>query len=143
VGSWKIGTSYKGGKFDDCSMSRSVDQLDITFLRTQDGLLLVLGSQKWKLEPGKAYTVRLVAGSQSVNAKAFAESKAVTIAIADRAINKKLRTAGALEVRGEGATLRFPLDGSAAALDRLESCFNKNSRTSVESNPFVSPSRRP
>jgi hypothetical protein len=124
-------------------MSRSVDQLDITFLRTQDGLLLVLGSQKWKLEPGKAYTVRLVAGSQSVNAKALAESKAVTIAIADRAINKKLRTAGVLEVRGEGATLRFPLDGSAAAFDRLESCFDKNSRTSVESNPFVAPSRRP
>jgi hypothetical protein len=143
VGPWTIATSYMGGKFDDCSMSRSTDQLDITFLQTQDGLLLLLGSQKWKLERGKTYTVYLVAGSRSVKAKAVAESKAVTIALTDRALNKRVRTAEILEVRGEGATVRFPLDGSAAALERLESCFNKNSRTSVESNPFVAPSRRP
>ena len=143
VGQWTIATSYIGGKFGNCSMSRSTDQLDITFLRTQDGISLVLGSQKWKLERGKAYTVHLVAGSRSVEAKAVAESRAVTIALADRALNKGMRRAEVFEVRGAGATVRFPLDGSAAALERLESCFSKNSRTSVESNPFVAPSRRP
>ena len=73
VGPWTIATSYKGDKFDSCSMNRSASELDITFVRSQDGLLLLLDSQKWKLERGKAYTVRLVAGSRSVEAKALAE----------------------------------------------------------------------
>jgi hypothetical protein len=143
IGPWTIGTSYKADKFDSCSMSRSTDGIDITFLRTPDGLLLFLQSPKWKLERGKAYTIRLMAGSRSVEAKASAESKAVTIALADRAINERLRTADVLEVRGEGATLRVPLDGSTAALARLDACFDKNSRAGVETNPFVSPSRKP
>jgi hypothetical protein len=143
VGPWTIAASYKGDKFEDCSMSRSTAELDIRFLRAQDGLLLLLDSQKWKLERGKAYTVLLVAGSQSGEAKALAESKAVTIALVDRVFNKGLRTAGVLEVRGEGATLRVPLDGSTAALGRLEVCFDKNSRAGVETNPFVAPSRKP
>ena len=143
VGPWTIADSYKGDRFDSCSMSRSASQLDIAFIRGQDGLLLLLDSQKWKLERGKAYPVRLVAGSRSVEAKALAELKAVTIALADRTLNERLRTADVLEVRGEGATLRVPLDGSTAALGRLEACFDKNSRAGVETNPFVSPSRKP
>jgi hypothetical protein len=143
VGPWIIGTSFKADKFDSCSMSRSAEGVDITFLRTSDGLLLSLQSPKWKLERGKAYAVRLMVGSRSVEAKALAESKTVTIGLADRAINERLRTADVLEVKGEGATLRVPLDGSTAALARLDSCFDKNSRGGVETNPFVSPSRKP
>ena len=75
VGPWTIGTSYKADKFDSCSMSRSTEGMDITFLRTPDGLLLFLQSPKWKLERGKAYTIRLTAGSRSVEAKALAEIK--------------------------------------------------------------------
>ncbi len=143
VGPWTIAASYKGDKFESCSMSRSTAELDITFLRAQDGLLLVLDSQKWKLERGKTYTVHLVAGSRSVEAKALAEFKAVTIALADRALNERLRIADVLKVRGEGATLRVPLDGSTAALRRLEACFDKNSLAGIETNPFVAPSRKP
>jgi hypothetical protein len=143
VGAWTIAVSYKGDKFEDCSMSRSTAELGITFVRAQDGLLLVLDSQKWKLERCKGYTVRLAAGSRSVEAKALAEFKAVTIALVDRSLNERLRTADVLEVRGEGATLRVPLDGSTAALARLEACFDKNSRAGVETNPFVAPSRKP
>jgi hypothetical protein len=143
VGAWTIAVSYKGDKFEDCSMSRSTAELGIAFLRAQDSLLLILESQKWRLERGKGYTVRLVAGSRSVEAKALAESKAVTIALVDRALNERLRTADVLEVKGEGATLRVPLDGSTAALGRLEACFDKNSRAGVETNPFVAPSRTP
>lgn len=143
VGPWTIAASYKGDAFDGCSMNRSVADLDMTFLRTQDGLRLVLDSRKWKLERSKAYPVRLVAGSRSVEAEALAESKAVTIALADRALNERLRITNVLEVRGEGATLRVPLDGSAAALGRLQACFDKNSQESVETNPFVAHSHRP
>ena len=143
VGPWTIAASYKGDKFDGCSMSRSTPELDATFLRARDDLLLLLDSQKWKLERGKAYTVRLVAGSRSVQAKALAENKAVTIALVDRSLSERLRTADVLEVRGEGATLRVPLDGSTAALGRLEACFDKNSQAGVATNPFVSPSRKP
>lgn len=143
MGPWTIAASYNRDKFEDCSMARSTTQLGITFLRSEDGLLLVLDSKKWKLERGKAYTVRLVAGSRSVEAKALADLQAVRIALVDRALNKRLRTASALEVRGEGETLRVPLDGSTAAFGRLEACFDKNSQTSVDTNPFVAPNRKP
>jgi hypothetical protein len=143
VGPWSIATTYKGDKFDNCTMTRSASGLGISFVRNQDGLLLVLDSTKWKLERGKAYSVRLAAGSHSVDAKALAETKGVTIAFADRSFNEKLSTASILEVRGEGTTLRVPLDKSAMALERLESCFEKNGREGLETNPFVAPSRRP
>ena len=81
VGPWTISTSYKSDNLDGCAMIRSTEGMDITFLRTREGLLLFLQSQKWKLELGRAYTVRLMAGSRSVEAKALAESNAVTIAM--------------------------------------------------------------
>jgi hypothetical protein len=143
VGPWNIATTFKADKFNNCSMSRSVAGLGIAFVRNEDGLLLSLDSTKWKLERGKAYTVRLAAASQTVEAKALAETKGVTIAFADRSFNEMLRTANALEVKGEGATVRVPLDKSALAFERLESCFDKNSRENTEANPFVAPSRRP
>ena len=95
------------------------------------------------LDRGKAYSVRLVAGSESIDAKALAETKGITVALADRPFNEKLRSANVLEVRGEGATIRIPLDGSAAAFERLEACFDKNEHTSVETNPFVAPNKKP
>jgi hypothetical protein len=143
IGPWTIATTYKADKFENCTMSRSAGDLGITFVRTQDGLLLLLDSPKWKLERGKAYSVHLAAGPQSIEAKALAESKTVTIALADRPFNEKLKTANLLEVRGEGTNLRVPLDRSTAALERLDSCFGKNSREGLETNPFVAPSKRP
>ena len=143
VGPWTIATSSKAEKFDSCTMSRSTKDLDVSFVRGHDGLLLLLDSSKWKLERGKAYTVVLVAGSRSVDAKALAESKGVTIALADRLLNERIHSAEILEVRGEGATLRVPLDGSMAALGRLEACFEKNSRQDSDTNPFVAPNRKP
>ena len=143
VGPWTIATSYKADKFDNCTMNRSVGELGVSFVRAQDGLLLFLESPNWKLERGKAYPVRLSAGSQTVEAKALAETKAATLALADRSLIERLRTSSMLEIRGEGATLRVPLDRSAAALERLEQCFDRNLRERPESNPFVAPSRRP
>jgi hypothetical protein len=132
-------------------MSRSEGELGITFVRTQDGLLVILDSPKWKLDRGKAYSVRLLAGSRSVDAKALAETQSVTIALADARLNSKLRSASILEVHGEGATLRVPLDGSSPAFERLETCFNRREaseanpfvgRKASETNPFVAPSRK-
>jgi hypothetical protein len=143
VGPWAITTTYKADKFDNCTMTRSVGGLGASFVLTKDGLLLLLESPQWKLERGKAYSVRLAAGSQVVESKALAESKGVTIALADRSFNEKLRTANVLEVRGEGSVLRVPLDRSAAALERLDLCFEKNSREGPDTNPFVAPNRRP
>ena len=42
VGPWAIATTFKANKFESCSMSRSERELGITFVRTQDGLLVVL-----------------------------------------------------------------------------------------------------
>ena len=142
VGPWTISTSYKADDFDGCAMSRSTEGMDVTFLRTRDSLLLFLQSPRWNLERGKAYAVRLMAGSRSVEAKALAESKAVTIALADRSFNERLSIVDLLEVRGEGATLRVPLEGSVAALKRLDACLDRNNRAGIDSNPFVSPTSR-
>jgi hypothetical protein len=143
MGPWTIAASRKGDKIENCAMTRSASQLGITFLRSEDGMLLVLDSKKWKLERGKAYAVRLVAGSRSVEAKALADLKAVRIALVDQALNKRLLTASALEVRAEGETLRVPLDESTAAFGRLDACFDKNRQASVDTNPFVAPNRKP
>lgn len=143
VGPWTIATTYKADKFENCTMTRAVTGLSVVFIRNHDGLLLALDSPKWRLDRGKVYSVSLSAGSQSVEAKALAESKSVTIALADRPFNERLRTANLLEVRGEGATLQVPLDGSAAGLERLDVCFEKNVRQSPEANPFVAPGRKP
>jgi hypothetical protein len=143
VGPWTIAASYKGDKFEVCSMSRSLGELDIAFRRAQDGLVLLLDSPKWKLERGKAYPVRLAAGSRSIEAKALADSKAVTIGLPDRSFTSRLQHADVLEVRGEGSTVWVPLTESSAALRRLEACFDKNSRNGVETNPFVAHSRSP
>ena len=143
VGPWTIATTFRGDKFDSCTMSRSTNDLDVRFIRGQDGLILLLESPKWRLERGQTYPVTLVAGSWSVDTRASAETKDVTIALTNRPLNERMRTANVLEVRGEGATLRVPLDGSTAALSRLESCFVKNSRQSSDTNPFVALNRKP
>src|SRR5262249_13534001 len=125
VGSWAITTNYKTDKFESCTMSRSAGELGVAFVRARDGLVMILDSPKWRLDRGKAYPVRLVAGSRSVDARALAETKSVTIAFEDPRLNSELRLTNVLEVRGEGATLRVPLDGGSTAFERLETCFNK------------------
>jgi hypothetical protein len=100
-----------------------------------------LNPQNGGLERGKAYPVTLIAGSRSIQVKAAAEPKGVSVLLTDRPLNERMRTANFLEVVGEGATLRVPLDGSTAALARLEACFEKNSRQNSDTNPFVAPNR--
>ena len=143
VGPWEIATTFRGSTFINCEMRRTSDGLGITFLRAEDGLTLLLDSAKWKLERGKTYNVKLSAGVGSIDGKAQAESKGVAIALSDRPFTARLRSADTLDVRGDGATLRVPLDGSIAAMDRLETCFAKNSKTSTDANPFVAPNRKP
>ena len=143
VGPWTIATSSKADKFDSCTMSRSTNDIEVSFVRADDGLLLLIDLSKWRLERGRAYPVTLIAGARSVAGQALAQTKGVTIALADRALNERIRTASVLEVVGEGATLHVPLDGSMAALARLELCFEKNSRQSSDTNPFVAPNYKP
>jgi hypothetical protein len=135
AGPWTIGPTYKANKLQSCTMSRSDSEPGITFVRAQDGLLAILESQKWKLDRGKSYSVRLTAGSRSVEAKAMAETKKVSITLADSQLNAKLRSVNRLLVQAEGATLLVPLDGSSKAFERLEECFNP--REAPETNPFV------
>ena len=74
LGPWTIATSSRGDKFDRCTMSRSTTDIDVSFIRDQDGLILFLESSKWRLDRGRAYPVTLVAGPRSVDAKAAAET---------------------------------------------------------------------
>ena len=143
IGPWRIEVVMKGTKLDGCSMGRKAnDDINATILRASDGLTLILDSSKWKLERGKQYPVDLAIGSRRWPMRASADSDAVTIALTDAALVDMIRRANILEVRGEGSTISIPLDKSVAALNRLETCFEKNSR-SPETNPFVAPGRAP
>jgi hypothetical protein len=142
VGPWRIELMMKGNKFDNCSMMRKVEDINVTVLRASDGHTMVLDSAKWKLDRGKQYPVELVAGTGKWSARASAQRDAVSIPLTDATFIDALRKADALEVRGDGATILIALDRSAAAFERLEACFEKNS-ASIETNPFVAPSRKP
>ena len=151
AGPWAIAPTYKANKLENCTMSRADGELGITFVRTQDGMSVILESQKWKLDRGKAYPVRLTAGARSVDAKALAEPKSVTIPLADDRLNSRLRSVNNFQVRAEGATLSVPLDGSSTAFERLEECFGRPEasetnpfvkRNASGKNPFVAPGRK-
>ena len=42
VGFWAIAAPSKADKFDSCTMSRSTDYLNVSFVRADDGLALLL-----------------------------------------------------------------------------------------------------
>lgn len=143
VGPWSITTTYKANRFENCTMSRTGGEVNASFVLAKDEMLLELDSEKWHLERGKAYPVKLVIGSRLYEARALAEIKTATIAPGDRSLNEALRAGATLDVQGEGATIRVPLDGSAAAFDRLSACVNKNLNSGAEANPFVAPDHKP
>ena len=143
IGPWEIEATFKGDKFDRCSINRKLDDdIVATFVRTSDGLTLELESPNWKLDRGKQYPVKMNLGPQSWEDQVAAGSNSVAIDVKDKKFSAGLRTASALNVVGAGATIRIPLDSSTAALDRLEQCVEKNSKA-VETNPFVAPARQP
>jgi hypothetical protein len=82
--------------------------------------------------------VEFAAGSVVWKTDVAATADTVRVALTDDRFNKALRNANRLEVRGAGATLKVPLDKSAAALARLERCYENNKNAS-ETNPFVAP----
>ena len=82
------------------------------------------------------------AGAASWNTEVAAESTSVSVAISDTKFKDAIRAANTLAVEGAGATIRIPLDQSLAALERLDQCLVKNSKT-TETNPFVAPKRQP
>ncbi len=143
IGPWEIEAAYKGDTFDRCTISRKLDD-DIlaTFMRTGEGLTLLLSSPNWKLERGKQYPVTMKLGAQSWDREVAAEESSVSMEVKDAKFERSLKAANALNVVAAGATIKVPLDSSTAALDRLDRCVEKNERA-VQTNPFVVPARRP
>ena len=142
IGPWEIEATFKDNKFHHCAISRKVDEVVASFLRTSDGLSLTLESPNWQLDRGKNYSVLMKAGAASWNTDVAAETNSVSVPLSDAKFKEGLRAASAFVVEGAGATIRIPLDQSRAALDRLDKCLTKNSRA-VETNPFVAPPRQP
>jgi hypothetical protein len=140
IGPWKIEASFtQEQKLDRCTMSRTADNdLEARFARDEAGTSLTLTSSRWKLGNGKTYPVEFAAGSVVWKTDVAATADTVRVALTDDRFNKALRNANRLEVRGAGATLKVPLDKSAAALARLERCYENNKNAS-ETNPFVAP----
>src|SRR5262245_19939455 len=125
IGPWEIEATFKDNKFNHCAISRKVDEVVASFLRTSDGLSLTLESANWKLERGKNYPVRMKAGAASWNTDVAAESNSVSVSISDNKFKDGLRAANVFLVEGAGATIRIPLDQRRAALDRLDKCLTK------------------
>ncbi|MCJ7598664.1 MAG: hypothetical protein MUO41_08575 [Methyloceanibacter sp.] len=143
IGPWEIEATFKGDKFDRCSISRTLqDEVEVTFVRNGDGLTLSLESPNWKLDRGKSYPVKMTLGAQSWDTEVAAESNSVSVAVVDKKFDNGLRAASAMNIVAAGATIRVPLDKSTVALDRLEQCVAKNNKA-VETNPFVEPPRQP
>ena len=143
IGPWEIEATFKGDKFDRCSISRTLqDEVEVTFVRNGDGLTLSLESPNWKLDRGKSYPVKMTLGAQSWDTEVAAESNSVSVAVVDKKFDNGLRGANTLNIVAAGATIRVPLDKSTVALDRLEQCVAKNNKA-VETNPFVEPPRQP
>jgi hypothetical protein len=140
IGPWKIEAAFtKGQVFDHCTMSRTLDNgLEARFAHDQGGTSLTLTSPRWKLDNGKTYSVDFAAGKVVWKSDVAATTDTVRVALTEARFNKALRKVNRLEVRGAGATLRVPLDKSAAALTRLERCYETN-RNASETNPFVAP----
>jgi len=143
IGPWEIEATFKGDKFDRCSINRSLqDDIVATFVRTGDGLALELQSPNWKLQRGESYPVKMTLGPLSFDTDVAAEPNSVSMEIKDKKFESGLRSANALNVVAAGATIKVPLDRSADAFERLEKCVAKNDQA-VQTNPFVAPARQP
>jgi hypothetical protein len=143
IGPWEIEATFKGDKFDRCSINRKLDDdVVATFVRTSGGLNLELESPNWKLDRGQDYAVKMNLGPLSFDAELAAESSSVSMDVKDKKFEAGLRSAKALNVVAAGATIKVPLDKSADAFDRLAECVEKNDK-SVQTNPFVAPARQP
>jgi hypothetical protein len=140
IGPWQIEASFtKQREFDRCVMRRTIEEgIETQFTRGSGGLSLMMSSPRWQLQKGKKYPVEFFAGSLGWKAKVSASSEEIRIALTDQHFNEALKSADVLEVRAAGSTIKVPLDKSAAALKRLESCFETNSKA-TEKNPFIAP----
>jgi hypothetical protein len=140
IGPWQIEASFtKQRKFDRCAMSRTIEEgIETRLTRDKGGLSLTMSSPRWQLPRGKKYPVEFAAGPVSWDSKVSATNESINISLTDKDFNEALKSAEMLEVRAAGKTMKVPLDKSAAALTRLESCYETNSKA-VETNPFISP----
>ena len=100
IGPWEIEATFKNDKFDHCAISRKVDEVVASFLRTSDGLSLTLESPNWKLDRGKNYPVRMKAGAASWSTSVAAEANSVSVPISDKKFKEGLRAANVFFGRG-------------------------------------------
>ena len=109
-------------------MSRSTSDLDVSFVRDITACCFYFTRLNGNWSEARHTPLFWLQAHDRLTRRRWLKSKGVTIALTDRLLNKRIHSAEILELRGEGATLRVPLDGSMAALGRLEMCFEKNSR---------------
>src|SRR4029079_19058308 len=99
IGPWEIAATFKSDKFDRCSISRKLDDdMVADFVRTDDGLSLVLSSPNWQVDRGKEYPVQINLLSMRCNDQVAAEANSVSIDIKDKKFTPGLRSASALNV---------------------------------------------
>jgi hypothetical protein len=116
IGPWEIEATFKGDKFDRCTIDRKLDDdVVASFVRTGDDLALELESPNWKLDRGKTYPVKMNVGPFSFDTEVVAAPNSVSMDVKNKKFADSLRSANALNVVAAGATIRVPLDQSTAA----------------------------
>jgi hypothetical protein len=106
---WDIEAAFKNDNFDHCAVSRSVDEVVVKFIRTNDGLSLVLQSPNWKLERGKRYQVHMKAGGLGWDAEVAAEPNSVSVPVSDTKFKNGIRVANLLLLREQGLRSEYLL----------------------------------
>jgi hypothetical protein len=143
VGTWTV-TGYSQGY---CAAERPLQgaaggggALQFVVARLRIGYRIALASPEWELKPPSSFPIELVAQPVlRTDANAIvAGPKMVMIELgADGQFMKKLATAPVMEVKAAQATFKLPMEGFAAALAEVETCFAALKQPA--SNPFAPP----
>jgi hypothetical protein len=145
VAGWR-GAAYDApdGAFHHCAMSapyRSGISL-IYYIDREENFSFRLTNDRWRLRTGETYPVSYwIDGMRPRSAVAHAlDPQVVTIRIDDPVrIFPLMRRGVMLTVQAAGQQMRFRLDGTSAALERLGSCVraHRAARTPEATNPFA------
>jgi dienelactone hydrolase len=143
VGAWTV----IGWSQGYCAAERPVrgaaggaEALQFVLARVQTGYRIAMSAPQWELAPQTAFPVELIADPVfRSEAKAVAVGpKLVIIELgADGQLVNKIATAPAMEIKAAQQTFKLPMEGFAAALTEVDTCFGALKRPA--SNPFAAP----
>jgi hypothetical protein len=147
VGAWTV----VGWSQGYCAAERPVPgaagngaPLQFVVAKLRMGYRLALSAPDWELKPQTSFPIELVAQPVmrgDTNAIAVGPKLVIIELGADGQFVKKLGTAPMIEIKAAQATFKLPMEGFAAAVAEVESCYGSLKQPSA--NPFAPPAGTP